>query len=302
MRRKNPSVPLACVLLFLSLCLSGCEQVDKKLKISSKAKSWQPQGTVVAYVNDLPITLEQLEQEIRSYNESTDNPEAKINTREQKVAYLNEELVRRYLLYLEAKARGLDMQPKTQELLRNLQINVLASQILHDEIDNITVSSSETDEFYNTFKDQYRQEEERKIREIVLDSEPEAKDVLIELLKGADFAALATQRSKAPSAASGGDLGFIKKGKRGADYSRFDEIAFSRLLEAGQLSTVFKEKNGYYIIKVEAIKGGQVRGLSEVGDEIKRSVLFLKQQQKLKEITTGLLKKTKVTVYQDLIK
>lgn len=301
MRRENPSVTLVCALSVLFLFLSGCEQV-KKLKSPSQAKSGQPQGTVVAYVNDLPITAEQLEQEINTYNESTGNPEAKINTREQKVAYLNEELIRRYLLYLEAKARGLDNQPKTQELLRNLEINILASQILHDEIDNITVTSSEIEEFYNTFKDQYRQEEERKIREIVLDSEAEAKDTLIELLKGADFAALVTQRSKAPSAASGGDLGFIKKGKRGADYSHFDEIAFSRLLEAGQLSTVFKEKNGYYIIKIEAIKGGQVRAISEVWDEIKKNVLFLKQQQKLKEITTGLLKKTKVVVYQDLIK
>ncbi|MDD5465661.1 MAG: peptidyl-prolyl cis-trans isomerase [Candidatus Omnitrophica bacterium] len=301
MRRKNPSVTLVCVLSVLFLFLSGCEQV-KKLKVPSKAKSWQTQGTVVAYVSDLPITLEQLEQEIRSYNESTDNPEAKINTREQKIAYLNEELIRRYLLYLGAKARGLDEQPKTRELLRNLEINVLASQILHDEIDNITVTSSEIEEFYNTFKDQYRQEEERRIREIVLDGETEAKDTLIELLKGADFAALAAQRSKAQSASGGGDLGFIKKGKRGGDYARFDEIAFSRSLEAGQLSTVFKEKNGYYIIKIEAIKGGQVRALSEVWDEIKKNVLFLKQQQKLKEITAGLLKKTKVVIHQDLIK
>jgi len=300
MGRKTP-VNLVCILSVLFLFLSGCEQATN-LKNPSKANSLQPQGTVVAYVNDLPITSEQLEQEISTYNESTVNPDAKINTREQKVAYLNEELVRRYLLYLEAKARGLDKQPKTQELLRNLEINILASQILHDEIDNITVTSSEIEEFYNTFKDQYRQEEERKIREIVLDSETEAKDTLIELLKGADFATLATQRSKAPSASSGGDLGFIKKGKRGADYSHFDEIAFSHLLEAGQLSTVFKEKNGYYIIKIEAIKGGQVRALSEVWDEIKKNVLFLKQQQKLKEITTGLLKKTKVVVYQDLIK
>jgi len=301
MKRENPSVTLVCGLAVLFLCLSGCDQV-KKLKIPSKTQSWRPSGTVVAYVNDLPITSEQLEQEIGTYNESVNNPEAKINTREQKIAYLNEELVRRCLFYLEAKARGLDNQPKTQELLRNLEIGILANQILRGEIDNLTVTSSEIEEFYNTFKEQYRQEEERKIREIVLDSEAEAKDTLIELLKGGDFAALAAQRSKAPSASAGGDLGFIKKGRRGADYSRFDEIAFSRLLEAGQLSAVFKEKNGYYIIKVEAIKGGQFRAISEVWDEIKKNVLFLKQQQKLKEITAGLLKKTKVTVYQDLIK
>lgn len=297
--RQRKSVQLASALLVLFL--SGCGQVEKP-ENPSKAKTWQPQGTVVAYVGNIPITLDQLDQEVRSYNDSTDNLEAKINTREQKIAFLNEELVRRYLLYLEAKSKGLDKQPKNQELLRNLEVNILASQILHDEIGNLSASSSEIEEFYNTFKDQYRQDEERKIREVVLDSEADAKDVLIELLKGADFSTLAVQRSKAQSGASGGDLGFIKKGKRGADYARFDEIAFSRSLEAGQLSTVFKEKNSYYIIKVEAIRGGQVKALSEIWEEIKKNVLFLKQQQKLKDIISGLSKKTKITVYQDLIK
>ncbi len=298
MGSKKVLAPIGCGLSVLLLFVYGCN----KLKTSSEIKSWQPQGTIIATVNDLPITLEQLNQEILNYNESTDNPEAKINTREQKIAYLNEELVRRYLLYLEAKARGVDKQPKTEELLRTIEINILAGQILRDEVENIAVSQAEIEEFYNNFKEQLRQEEERKIREIVSNNESEAKDILIELLKGADFTNLATQRSKAPSSSNGGDLGFIKKGKRGADYARFDEIAFSRSLEAGQFSTVFKDKNGYCILKVEAIKGGQPRTLAEVKDEIKKNVQFLKQQQKIKDITAGLLKKTKVAVYQDKIK
>lgn len=301
MRRKNSLVWFVCLSSVSLLCLSSCNPVEKK-KNPPVIQSWRPQGTVIANVDDLSITAEQLEQEILSYNETSDNSAAKIKTREQKISFLNEELVRRYLLYLEAKSRGLDKQPKIQELLKNLEINILSSQIFRDEIGNISVSSAEIEEFYNTYKEQYRQEEERKIKEIVLDNEVEAKDVLIELLKGVDFATLAMQRSKAQSASNGGDLGYITRGKRGADYSRFDEIAFSRLLEVGKVSTVFKEKNGYYIIKVEGVKGGQLRGLSEVEKEIKESILFFKQQEKLKEITNGLLKKTKVVVYQDLIK
>lgn len=302
MKRKKAGFLVLCgLLVFLS---AGCEKISEKLG-KFKAPSVnisQPQGTVIAKVGDLSITLEQLNQEIQNYNESTDNIEGKITTKEQKVSYLNEEMVNRYLIYLEAKARGLDKQPKTEELLRNLEINVLANQLANDEINKVTVASSEIENFYNTYKDQYRQAEERRIREIVLDSEAEAKDVLIDLLKGADFAALASQRSRAESAGKGGDLGFIKKGQKGADFTRFDEIAFSKSLESGQTSNVFKEKNGYYIIKVEGIKGGQARALSEVWDETKKGIQFLKQQQKIKEITGSLLKKTKVVVYQDAIK
>lgn len=298
-KRKFKALAIFVVLLvFFSV---GCEKIEK-LGLAPKKKIVGPQGTVIAKVGDLSITLEQLEQEINNYNELIGSPEARLTTREQKIAYLNEELIRRNLFYLEAKARRIEEQPKAQELLQNLEINVLANQLMQEEIGNITVTSSEIEDFYNLYKEQYRQEEERRIREIVLDTEQEAKDVLIELLKGEDFASLAQQRSRAASASNGGDLGFIKKGSRGADFSRFDEVAFSRSLDTGQISNIFKGKEGFYIIKVEGVKGGQARSLSEVWDEINKSVLFLKQQQKLQEISGRLLKNTKVVVYEDKVK
>lgn len=299
--RKRKIVTLFISAGLLILFSVGCEKLEK-LRPPSKKKIVEPQGTVIAKVDDLSITLEQLNQEIQNYNELIGTPEARLTTREQKLAYLNEELIRRYLLYLEAKVRHLDEQPKVQELLQNQEIYVLANQFIQDEIGNITVTSSEIEDFYNLYRDQYQQEEERSIREIVLDTEAEAKDALVELLKGADFANVATQRSRAESASRGGDLGFIKKGERGGDFSRFDEVAFSRSLEVGQISNIFKAQNVYYIIKVEGIKGGQVKSLSEVWDEINKSVLFLKQQQKLQEITSRLLKETKVVKYEDKVK
>lgn len=286
----------------LSFVSAGCDKLGNLQSLLPGKKPFQPQGIIIAKVGDLTITSEQLEQEIKNYNELATGPEAKINTRAQKLAYLNEELIRRYLLYLEAKARHVDQQPKTQELLLGLEINVLANQLLQESIANITVTSSEIEDFYNLYKDQFQQEEERRIQEIVLNSEGEAKDALIELLKGADFATLAKERSVAASAANGGDLGFIKRGQRGADFTRFDSIAFYPSLEVGQPSNIFKDKGGYYIIRLEAKKGGQARPLSEVWEEIKRNVLFLKQQQKLQEITGNLAKRMKVIVYEDKIK
>jgi peptidyl-prolyl cis-trans isomerase C len=298
--RKIKIEALLICALFFALFSVGCQKLED---LSSKIKPAQPpQGTIIAKVDNLYITAEQLDQEIQNYNQLVDTPEAKITTREQKLSYLNEELIRRYLLYLEAKARGLEQRPKVQETLKGLEINVLANQFMQDEIGNITATSSEVEEFYKLYKDQYQQAEERRVREIAVDSEQEAREILIELLKGTDFATLATQRSRAESAAKEGDLGFIKKGQRGADFAAFDEVAFSRSLGVGQVSNIFKVKDRYYIIKVEASKGGQARPLSEVWDEINKSVLFLKQQQKLQEISSNLLKKNKVVVYDDKIK
>jgi len=299
--RKRKIEVLFIFMGLLLLSSVGCEKLEK-LQFPAKKNIVQPQGTVIAKVENFPITLEQLDQEIQNYNQLIENPAARINTREQKLSYLNDELIRRHLFYLEAKARGLDQRPKVQEILRSLEINVLANQLMQDEIGNLTVTSSEVEDFYNIYKDQYQQAEERKIREIAVDSEQEAKDVLIELLRGTDFATIASARSRAESASKGGDLGFIKKGQRGADFAAFDEVAFSRSLNANQISNIFKVKERYYIIKVEAIRGGQARPLSEVWDEINKSVLFLKQQQKLQEITSALLKKNKVVIYEDKVK
>ena len=295
-KMKVQAGAVAALLILLS---AGCNKLED---LGSKIKPMQVRGTVIAKVDNLPITAEQLEQEIQNYNQLMDNPAAKITAREQKLAYLNDELIRRYLFYLEAKAKQLDERPNVQEILRNLEINVLANQLMQDEVGNITATSSEVEDFYNIYKEQYQQSEERKVREIGVDSEQEAKDALVQLLQGADFATLATQRSRTETAGKGGDLGFIKRGQRGPDFAAFEEVAFSRALNAGQVSNIFKVKNRYYIVKVDEIKGGQVKPLSEVWDDINKNVLFLKQQQKLQEITGRLLKKNKVVRYDDKIK
>jgi len=299
------SVLYGFLAIALFLFLSGCEELSKLKfvsKIMPKGKAFQVEGTIIAKVDDMPITLEQLEQEIQGYNELVGVPEAQITTREQRIAYLNEELIRRYLFYKEAKQRGLDKQPKTQELLRSLEINVVAGQFMQEEVENLLVTSSEIEGFYDLYREQYRQTEDREIREIVLNSEAEAKEVLIELLKGADFARLAQERSQAKSASSGGLLGSIKKGQRGPDFARFDEVAFSPSLQAGQISNIFKDKQGYYIIKVEQIKGGQSQPLSEVWDEIKTNVLFLKQQEKLQDLSSRLMEDAEIVIYKEKIK
>ena len=308
--RKNKIATLVFCLGILIISCAGCEQIGKlqfgskptKPKSNPQAKVFQPQGTVIATVEGLSITLEQLDQDIQSYNQLVDTPAAKITTREQKVAYLKEELLRRYYFYLEAKARGMDQLPKVQEIMRGVEVNVLANQLMQDEVGSMNVTSSEVEEFYKIYKDQYQQSEERKIREIAVNSEAEAKEVLIDLLKGGDFATIAAQRSKAESASKGGSLGFIKKGQRGADFAAFDEVAFASSLKAGQVSNIFKAKNLFYIISVDETKGGQVKPLSEVWDEINKSLMFLKQQQKLQEITGGLSNKNKVVIYEDKIK
>ena len=87
----------------------------------------------------------------------------------------------------------------------------------------------------------------------------EAKAMLEGLLEraraGEDFAELAMEHSQDPSAASGGDLGWFRKGRW---VEEFEDAAFS-LLEGG-ISDVVETAFGYHIIQIERVRFAERKG------------------------------------------
>jgi peptidyl-prolyl cis-trans isomerase C len=299
------------LILFFVICFTlsfftGCDKLDflnpkKTGSLETGISRPVVRGTVIAKVNNLPITQEELDQDVASYNAMVpaDKPEEKITTREQKINYLKNELVRRMLLYQEAETRGLGRKPEAIEALEKTKQDLLVVQLIREEAEKIEASSAEIEDYYNTYKEQLKEPEERQIREIVVSSEQDAKDVLIQLLQGTDFATLAKDRSIAPSKKDGGDLGFINRGKKSA---QFDAVAFSDTLEAGRISNIFKGPDGYYVLKLEAKRGGKQRSLSEMYDDIKRGLVFLKHQQKIEDLVGKLSREAKLEFYEGQIK
>jgi parvulin-like peptidyl-prolyl isomerase len=297
-----------CVLLgSFALFLCGCDYfsfLNPKKKTPSSGKKITAitvKGTVIGKAGDIPITLEDLNQDITSYNEMVpdDKPEKKITTREQKIEYAKNEMVKRALLYQEALNRDLDKDPEVSSVLNRTKMELSVMKLMKDETDKIDVTSKEVEDAYNTYKEQLKEPEQRNIREIVVSNEQDAKDILVQLLQGADFATLAKDKSKAASAKNGGDLGFIDKGTK---FAQFDAVAFSDALEVGKTSNIFKGPDGYYILKLEAKKGGKQKSLSEMYEDIKRTLLFLKKQQKIDELINKLNKTNKVEINEGEIR
>ncbi len=295
---------------FLFLGFLGCDKVkalvpkslnNKTTSTNKITKPYIVKGKVIAKVNNIPITIEDMEEEINAFNASVpiDRPELKITTREQKLNYLKNEMVRRTLLYQDAMDRGLDRSPEVLEALDKTKMQLLVLELIKNETEKIDVSSKEIEDYYNNFKDQLKEPEERQIREIVVDREQDAKEILIQLLQGADFATIAKEKSKASTSRQGGDLGFISKGNK---FAQFDEIAFSDTLDVGRSSNIFKGPDGYYIIKLEAKKGGKQKTLSELWEDIKRGLIFLKQQQQIEDLIGKLSRNAKIEVYEGEIK
>lgn len=298
---------VAAGLIFTSL---GCDSLNF-LQPPKKAQKAKPvteityaapvKGTVIAKVGSVPITLEDLNQEIDVYNNMVpaDKPEAKITSRDQKINYLKNEMIRRALLYQDALNKGLDKKDEISQAIEKTKQDLMVVDLVRREAEKVDVTSAEIEEYYNNYKEQLKEPEERQVREIMVKTEPEAKEVLIQLLQGADFATLAKDKSQAASAKDGGDLGFIAPGKK---FQQFDEVVFSDSLDVGKVSNIIKGPDGYYIVKLEGKRGGKQKSLSEMWDDIKKVLTFVKQQQKIEDLINKLQKDTKIEIYEGNIK
>lgn len=80
-----------------------------------------------------------------------------------------------------------------------------------------------------------------------------AEGILAQVKSGTDFAELA-KKSDDPTAQSGGDQGFVKKGEL---EPALEQAAFST--EQGKTSEIIKSQRGYVILKVEEKQADQVR-------------------------------------------
>lgn len=310
---------LAWGISLLAVFLIGCDKIDflKPKKTVQTSPAAPPavmvKGTAIAKINNMPITLEELNREIDVFNASIDlrqdlpdeaKKSFKIDTREKKLNYLKEMMVRKMVFYQGALDRGLDRKPDMVDMLNRGKTAILASEMQNEIIKNIEVSSTEVEEAYKAIKDQLKEPETRKVREIVTKTEDEARQALLELYQqGADFAAVARSRSIADTAKKGGDLGYIQKGQRGSGFVVFDEVAFSPALQEGSISSIFKGPEGnYYIIKVEGIKEGKQLSAADVWDRLKEMVLLRKQQIELDKSYSELSRQDKIEIYEGEVK
>ena len=302
---NNTRIIFYSVLVLSFFNLSGCEKIFPKKTpvkpVKTDASHVEVKGTIVAKVNNQPVTLEDLDAEIESFNQEVppDRPAEKIDTKDKKITYLKNVVIRRIIMAQAAADKGLDRKPEVERALDNLKQRILAAELGRLEAQAVEVTSKEIEDYYNMAKEELKEPEERQLREIVVVSEGDAKSILIELLQGGDFVVLAQSRSITASAKKGGDLGFIKKGVKSV---QFDDVAFSSSLEAGRTSNYFKTAEGYTILRLEAKRGGKAKTLTELWDDIKTGLTFLKQQQKIEELISKLSAGAKIEVIESAIK
>lgn len=307
--KRSIALSVFMVLSLSLILLAGCDKIDL-FKSPNKPVAPRVKGTVIAKVNDYPITLEELNRQVDIYNSSidllknvseADRENAKIKTREQKLTYLNELLIPQAVFYQAALDRGMDRKDEIIDAMERYKIALLSEEMQREIVKDIDMSQAEAEAAYNQYKEAALKEaQKRRVRMIVAGSEQDAKQISLELLQaGADFAALARSRSiDEATKVKDGDLGEISIGD--PRIAGFDDIVFSPNLQQGQVSNYFKgPKDRYYIFKIEGIKEGEILPLSEAKDRL----LALKRRSELQKAYGPLsTEKTKIVVYDGEVK
>lgn len=307
--------------VFSLVIVSGCGEMELPswLKFGQVEPEKAPdpeevEGTLLASVNGRVITLEDFNARIQAYNAeilaSKDIPDSVkpnylIEKLEDKKGLLDG-MVEREMLIAEAIERGLDQDKEVLQAVKALKEQLLFAKIIEAEKGEVRVATKEVENFYNLYKDAFVIPEERKVSMIVLPTEGKAKEILITLLQGGDFAALAKANSTDESAASGGDIGFIVQTSplpqpdKKTMFRKFEEVAFA--LELNKTSAIFQGPEGFYIIKVTEIKPARERLLSEVYGDIEQGLMLKKQDEALQALMGNLRKSANIIVREELLK
>ncbi|MBJ6725480.1 peptidylprolyl isomerase [Geomesophilobacter sediminis] len=149
---------------------------------------------------------------------------------------------------------GMDEPAFVKSVRRDLAIARLVNSTIADKI---TVSEAEIKKFYEENPATFRTPEQVRASHILIGIDPKggmeakkaahlkAEQIRAELVKGADFATLAKEKSTCSSSKQGGDLGFFGKGRMDPG---FEKVAFA--LKPGELSEVVETRFGYHVIKL----------------------------------------------------
>lgn len=149
----------------------------------------------------------------------------------------------------------------------------------------LAVTEAEMRKIYDEAAKQITSEEEVHARHILVETEDEAKQIIADLKKGGDFAALAKAKSKDPGGAEGGDLGFFTKDQMVPEFSA---AAFK--LAPGSLSDPVKSQFGWHVIKVEEKRNKKAPDFDQVKPQIEQYAMRKAQS----ELVTKLRDQTKV--------
>jgi parvulin-like peptidyl-prolyl isomerase len=215
------------------------------------------------------------------------------------------DLLRRRNISMEQFTQTLEQEGSSLESYRrDMKDQMTRMRLLRRELKTkIIVSDDEIGENYVKHRDEYEGAEAVRIKQILIlvpqNADRPVKDRLLadvesihkRLIDGESFDLIAAQFSHGPSAATGGDIGFLEKG---AMLPEVDAVAFR--LAKDEISKIIVSPVGFHIIKVMDRRGAGVKPIGIIREEIKAKLEEEKMEKSYEEWMVDLHKRSHIEI------
>ena len=193
---------------------------------------------------------------------------------------------------LALEQQGFSMDEFSAQLRSQMVIDSLVRAQVYD---SISIQEGDIESFYNENPAYFQMPEQVSARHIILTTDGSESEtqrgelnaqltaIRQEIIDGADFAAVAQEKSQGPSAPNGGDLGTFARGQM---VGEFDEVVFA--LEEGEISQPFMTQFGYHIAQVTKKIPAQTRTLDQSRDMIRQFITDQEQNRAAQVYLEGL--------------
>lgn len=172
------------------------------------------------------------------------------------------------LLAAEADRQNLQNDAEVRAQMARVEEILLAQVLLNRAIEK-EMTDEALQERYRALVEKTANQEEIHARHILLKEESEAKAVIDELQKGADFAELAKEKSIGPSAQKGGDLGYFGPDAMVPEFYQAANALKSGAFTEQPVQTQF----GWHVIQVEDRRKAEPPSFEDVSDQLRAELM-----------------------------
>ncbi len=206
------------------------------------------------------------------------------------MAAVKDDLINRELLTQEAERTGLDKNPDIAVQLELARQQILAKAALDDYMKKNPVKDDMLKTEYERIKSNLG-DREYKVSHILVEKEEDAKDIIGQLKKGADFEKLAKEKSKdSGSKGEGGKLDWANKNMFPKSFSDAMIKLTKGQTTAEPIKNQIGNQTGYHVIKLDDVRPLKPPSFDEVKENMRRGAT----QQSVVKLVGELRKSAKI--------
>jgi len=251
-----------------------------KAAAKGAGKAGAAKGEVIARVNGKPVPKARADAMMQQQvaRGTPDN--------EQTRGLVREELVNREIVSQEAVKAGLDKGTEVRTQLEMSTQDILINAYVRDYLRTHPITDYDIEKEYERVKAQAPDKEYR-ARHILVDTEDQAKDLIVQLKKGAKFEDLAAKNSKDPGTKDrGGDLDWTTPGNLDRNFSE----AMVKLEKGNYSAEPVKTRFGWHVIQLDDVRSVRIPTLAEIKPRIQQQLINVR----VEDMMRGLRAKAKV--------